>query len=149
MECPHPIALTRLDAALLPGVLAGSPTIALAWLTVALGGLELTVAVSWAICLDIGGEYSGSSSLIQSSAQLYRSMPSLSAQLMLANGAFRFIFTDTSANGSTVMAATSLTVPFSNWTPLGQPASLGSGVYQFTDTAATNFTRRFYRLRSP
>jgi MFS family permease len=50
--------------ALLPGVLAGSPAIALAWLTLALGGLELTVAVSWAICLDIGGEYSGSVSSV-------------------------------------------------------------------------------------
>jgi MFS family permease len=50
--------------ALLPGVLAGSPMIALAWLTIALGGLELTVAVSWAICLDIGGEYCGSVSSV-------------------------------------------------------------------------------------
>jgi MFS family permease len=50
--------------ALLPGVLAGSPMVALAWLTIALGGLELTVAVSWAICLDIGGEYCGSVSSV-------------------------------------------------------------------------------------
>jgi MFS family permease len=50
--------------ALLPGVLAGSPIVALAWLTIALGGLELTVAVSWAICLDIGGEYCGSVSSV-------------------------------------------------------------------------------------
>jgi MFS family permease len=50
--------------ALLPGVLAGSPMIALAWLTIALGGLELTVAVSWAMCLDIGGEYCGSVSSV-------------------------------------------------------------------------------------
>ena len=27
---------------------------------IALAGLELTVAVSWAICLDIGGNFSGS-----------------------------------------------------------------------------------------
>jgi MFS family permease len=32
----------------------------MACLTLALAGLELTVAVSWAISLDIGGEYSGS-----------------------------------------------------------------------------------------
>jgi predicted MFS family arabinose efflux permease len=50
--------------ALIPGVLADSPTIALASLTIALGGLELTVAVSWAICLDIGGDYSGSVSSV-------------------------------------------------------------------------------------
>jgi predicted MFS family arabinose efflux permease len=50
--------------ALLPGVLVSSPMMALTCLTVALGGLELTVAVSWAICLDIGGEYSGSVSSV-------------------------------------------------------------------------------------
>jgi MFS family permease len=50
--------------ALLPGVLASSPVTALACLTVALGGLELTVAVSWAICLDIGGDYCGSVSSV-------------------------------------------------------------------------------------
>ena len=49
---------------LLPGVLAKSPVTALACLTFALGGLELTVAVSWAICLDIGGDYSGSVSSV-------------------------------------------------------------------------------------
>ena len=30
----------------------------------ALAGLELTVAVSWAICLDIGGEFRGSVSAV-------------------------------------------------------------------------------------
>jgi MFS family permease len=50
--------------ALLPGVLASQPLAALACLTAALGGLELTVAVSWAICIDIGGEFSGSVSSV-------------------------------------------------------------------------------------
>ena len=50
--------------ALLPGVLAGSSTTALIWLTIALGGLEMTVAVSWAMCLDIGGDYCGSVSSV-------------------------------------------------------------------------------------
>jgi len=45
---------------LLPGVLSASPVTALICLTIALGGLEMTVAVSWAICLDLGGPYSGS-----------------------------------------------------------------------------------------
>jgi len=33
-------------------------------LTIALAGLELTVAVSWAISLDIGGDFSGSVSAV-------------------------------------------------------------------------------------
>lgn len=50
--------------ALLPGVLATSPAVAIVCLTIALGGLELTVAVSWAMCIDIGGDYSGSVSSV-------------------------------------------------------------------------------------
>jgi MFS family permease len=46
--------------ALIPGVLARDAGTAMIWLIVALAGLELTVAVSWAICLDIGGNFSGS-----------------------------------------------------------------------------------------
>ncbi len=50
--------------ALVPGVLAHNNIISLAWITIALAGLELTVAVSWAICLDIGGEFTGSVSAV-------------------------------------------------------------------------------------
>jgi sugar phosphate permease len=45
---------------LIPGVLVASPAVSLACITLALAGLELTVPVSWALSLDIGGEYSGS-----------------------------------------------------------------------------------------
>ena len=45
---------------LLPGVLAKDPGTALAWLVIALAGLEMTVAVFWAVCIDIGGRFSGS-----------------------------------------------------------------------------------------
>jgi MFS family permease len=51
-------------AALLPGVLASHEMVALCCLTVALAGLELTVAVSWAVCIDIGGAFSGSVSAV-------------------------------------------------------------------------------------
>ena len=45
---------------LVPGVLAKDALTGVLCLTVALAGLELTVAVSWAISLDIGGDFSGS-----------------------------------------------------------------------------------------
>jgi predicted MFS family arabinose efflux permease len=51
-------------AALAPGVLAESAKASLIFLTLALAGLELTVPISWAISLDIGGEYSGSVSSV-------------------------------------------------------------------------------------
>jgi MFS family permease len=50
--------------ALLPGVLAASAIVAVVCLTIALAGLELTVSVSWAICIDIGGDFSGSVSSV-------------------------------------------------------------------------------------
>jgi MFS family permease len=50
--------------ALLPGVLASSALAAMVCLTIALAGLELTVSVSWAICIDIGGDFSGSVSSV-------------------------------------------------------------------------------------
>jgi MFS family permease len=43
---------------------ASSASLALAFLTVALAGLELTVAGSWAMALDLGGDHSGSVSAV-------------------------------------------------------------------------------------
>jgi sugar phosphate permease len=45
---------------ILPGALVADPYLALACLTVALAALELTVGVSWAMCMDMAGEYGGS-----------------------------------------------------------------------------------------
>jgi sugar phosphate permease len=50
--------------ALIPSVLASDAMAALACLTIALAGLELTVAVSWAMALDIGGRSTGSVSAV-------------------------------------------------------------------------------------
>jgi MFS family permease len=50
--------------ALIPAVAAADAATALACLTIALAGLELTVAVSWAMALDIGGDFSGSVSAV-------------------------------------------------------------------------------------
>ncbi len=51
-------------SALLPGVFAASAMPAMVCLTIALAGLELTVSVSWAICIDIGHDFSGSVSSV-------------------------------------------------------------------------------------
>ncbi len=45
-------------------VLASDPMISVAWFCVAVFGLELTVGVSWAVALDIGGSYAGSVSAV-------------------------------------------------------------------------------------
>jgi MFS family permease len=49
---------------LIPAVAAASPVTCLACLTLALAGLELTVAPSWAMAIDIGGNFSGSVSSV-------------------------------------------------------------------------------------
>jgi sugar phosphate permease len=46
--------------AILPGVLANNALTGLACLTLAMAGLELTVPVAWALCLDISGDFAGS-----------------------------------------------------------------------------------------
>lgn len=58
------IGFTIAGVALVPGVLVRNNLISLGWIALALAGLELTVAVSWAICLDIGGEFTGSVSAV-------------------------------------------------------------------------------------
>lgn len=58
------IGFTIAGIALIPGVLVQNNLISLGWIALALAGLELTVAVSWAICLDIGGEFTGSVSAV-------------------------------------------------------------------------------------
>jgi len=65
------LGFTIAGIGLIPGALATDSMTALACLSGALAGLELTVAVSWAICLDIGGEFSGSvSSVMNTSGNL-------------------------------------------------------------------------------
>ncbi len=62
------LGFTIAGIGLIPGALATDSMTALACLSGALAGLELTVAVSWAICLDIGGEFSGSVSSVMNTS---------------------------------------------------------------------------------
>ncbi|MDQ2898251.1 MAG: MFS transporter [Acidobacteriota bacterium] len=54
-------------AAILPATFTASPTGSVWYTCVAVFGLELTVGVSWAIPLDIGGDYAGSVSAVMNS----------------------------------------------------------------------------------
>ena len=62
----------------------------------------------------------------------------------LGSGAFQFAYTNGSGQSFSVYASTNL----SNWSPIGVAAQISPGLYQFTDTTATNSPRRFYQLRS-
>ena len=69
----------------------------------------------------------------------------------LANGTTRFTFTNYTDGSSTVLASTNVALPLNLWTNLGPAVEspIGSGQFQFTDTQATNYLRRFYRVRTP
>ena len=75
--------------------------------------------------------------------------PFLNNVQVLTGGQFQFSFTNTNAVAFTVLASTNVAAPIAQWESLGAPVPVGGGVYQFTDPAATNHTRRFYQLRSP
>lgn len=51
-------------AATVPAVLARDPHVSVAWYCVAFFGLEWTVGISWAVPLDIGGDFAGSVSAV-------------------------------------------------------------------------------------
>ena len=61
----------------------------------------------------------------------------------LGNGAFQFSYTNTSALSNIVYGSSNLV----NWTTAGVATQISSGVFQFTDPSATNYSRRFYKLR--
>lgn len=68
---------------------------------------------------------------------------------IVANKAFQFSFTNTNNLTFSVLAATNLSQYASNWTVLGVATNIPGGRSQFTDSSATNYPRRFYRLRFP
>jgi hypothetical protein len=67
---------------------------------------------------------------------------------LVASG-FQLAFTNTSGATFSVLIATNLSQPSSNWTVLGQALELATGQFQFTDPQTTNAPQRFYRVSSP
>ena len=64
-------------------------------------------------------------------------------------GAFQFTFTATAGQSFTVWSTADVSAPFSTWTSLGGVTEVSPGLYQFSDSQATNLVRRFYRVTSP
>jgi hypothetical protein len=77
------------------------------------------------------------------------SPPVLQQPVILSGGSFQFTFTNSPGVGFTALATTNLSLATNNWTVLGPAQEISPGQYQFTDTTATNFLLRFYRIRSP
>ena len=75
--------------------------------------------------------------------------PALKNTARLVNGSVQFGFTNQPGMTFTVLTSTNVALPLAQWTPLGAPVESPAGTYQFTDSAATNYARRFYRAVSP
>jgi hypothetical protein len=75
--------------------------------------------------------------------------PILTGAKRLANGVFRFSFTNSVGALFGVLASTDPTLPLSNWAALGGCTEVAPGQFQFTDPQASNAPQRFYRVRSP
>ena len=73
----------------------------------------------------------------------------LTSARTLADGSFQFAFTNNPGAPFTVLMATNLTQPLTNWTSLVSPMEVLPGQFQFTDMEAANGPLRFYRVRSP
>jgi hypothetical protein len=65
-------------------------------------------------------------------------------------GQLQFQFTGAAEASYTVLCATNLTLPLSNWTQVGTVTETSAGQYLFTDSAAAPHpSQRFYRVRQP
>ena len=67
----------------------------------------------------------------------------------LPGNGFQFSFANVPGALFNVFSTTNLTVPFTNWTWLGDVPEISSGQFQFTDTQATGQPERYYRVSSP
>jgi len=80
---------------------------------------------------------------------VYNPAMSLTDPIELANGSFRFFFNNLSGPDYTVLASPNVTLPLNLWSNLGLAIEISPGTYVFTDLQATNYSRRFYTVRTP
>jgi sugar lactone lactonase YvrE len=115
------------------------PTLALAGVTVTnAGNYQVLVTSPWG---------SVTSSIVTLTVALTVVPPQLSA-LLNADGSVTLNLLTTPSTSSQVLAATNLAPPVV-WQPLGAQVPDASGIWQFTDTNASQFPQRFYRASTP
>jgi hypothetical protein len=73
----------------------------------------------------------------------------LHAPQKMPDGAFQLAFENLPNAKFTVIATTNLLLPNSAWIPIGVVTEIAPGSYRFIDQEATNWSQRFYRIRSP
>ena len=81
--------------------------------------------------------------------ELSATLPVLTNPLILSNGSFQFSFTNTPGIPFDVLVSTNISLPLTNWSVYGSATEISSGHFQFADPKSTDYSRRFYRVRSP
>ena len=97
----------------------------------------------------VSATYASDTFFASSSGPLVPTQPYLSGMTMVPNGGFQFAFTNLSGAPFSVLGATDILSPPSNWILIGPASEITPGQFQFTDLEATNNIQRFYRVRSP
>jgi len=97
----------------------------------------------------IAASYASDTFFASSSGPLVPTQAYLTGLTILSNGAFQFVFTNLSGAPFSVLGATDIGLPLSNWSLLGTASEVSPWQFQFQDTDATNNSQRFYRVRSP
>jgi hypothetical protein len=73
----------------------------------------------------------------------------LSSPTLLPDGSFQFDFTNIPSKGFSVFRSTNVSLPLSNWTPLGPVTEDTPGQFRFIDPPADLDGPRLYRVRTP
>ena len=75
--------------------------------------------------------------------------PNISSFTLLSNRQAQIIVDYAPSSVVTILSATNITVPRSNWTVLGAATENPPGHFVFIDAGATNDNQRFYQVRTP
>ena len=75
--------------------------------------------------------------------------PVITQAEFLSDGAVRVTFTNDPAITFSVYASTNVAAPLNQWLQLGSATQPSSGIYQLTDSTATNYPQRFYKVVWP
>jgi hypothetical protein len=86
--------------------------------------------------------------LVAAGAALAGPPPQFTNIVQGAGSSFRLSGTGPAGAGYRILASTNLALPLNNWTAVTSGSFSGS-VFDFTDTQATNFPQRFYRVVTP
>ncbi len=129
-----------------------APTSDQSWLTI--GGITNGV-VSFSFTANTDSSRTANITLlgqtisVTQGAAITATPPALTGVKTLGKGILQFGFTNDPSATFTVLSATNLSLPFSNWTVVGTASNTSSDVFQFTSQPTTNDPARFYRVRSP